>query len=360
MTDAALMRRALFHAARAVGATTPNPMVGAVVVSAQGVVVGQGRHPRAGEPHAEVFALEEAGEHARGGTMFVTLEPCCYFGRTAPCTPRVIASGIRRIVIAMEDPNPRVNGRGIAELRAAGLTVDVGLLEREARLLNRPFVSVHTQGRPQVILKAAVSRDGFIAAAAGTRTAISGSAALRRSQRLRAEVDAIAVGAGTLIVDNPLLTVRDRVRSRPLVRAVFDRRLRVAPTAAIFATLDAGPVIILTSGDAMTEQMDRVAALRERGAVVVDAGTTMADAVRALLPFEVSSVLVEGGACVHRALLDERVVDQVNLVVATRLLGAGGVPAFGTGDLRMRGFVPARMEHLGPDTWMEFHVHGHH
>ncbi|MDH4064960.1 MAG: bifunctional diaminohydroxyphosphoribosylaminopyrimidine deaminase/5-amino-6-(5-phosphoribosylamino)uracil reductase RibD, partial [Acidobacteriota bacterium] len=238
VTDADLMRRALFHAARAAGATTPNPMVGAVVLSEGGVIVGQGRHPRAGEPHAEVFALDEAGARARGGTMYVTLEPCCHYGRTAPCTKRLIASGLARIVVAMKDPNPLVNGRGIAELRAAGLQVDVGLLEPEAVRLNQAFVTVHTEGRPEVILKVAASADGRIAARRGTRTAISSEPANRRTQRLRAAVDAVAVGSGTVLVDDPLLTVRETVRTRPLVRAVFDRRLRTPPTARLLSTLD--------------------------------------------------------------------------------------------------------------------------
>src|SRR4051812_2768957 len=144
VTDAGFMRRALFHAARAEGVTTPNPLVGAIIVSPDGIIVGQGRHPRAGEPHAEVFALEDAGERARGGTMFVTLEPCCHTGRTGPCTKRIIAAGIRKVVAAMRDPNPAVSGRGFEELRAHGIEVEVGLLEEEAARLNRPFTIVQT------------------------------------------------------------------------------------------------------------------------------------------------------------------------------------------------------------------------
>jgi diaminohydroxyphosphoribosylaminopyrimidine deaminase/5-amino-6-(5-phosphoribosylamino)uracil reductase len=170
-------------------------MVGAVVVSAGGVVIGQGCHWRAGEAHAEVTALDEAGPRARGGTLFVTLEPCCHYGRTGPCTRRVIASGVSRVVIAMEDPNPLVHGKGIDELRAAGLRVDVGLLAADAQRLNRPFVTTQTLARPEVVLKAAISADGCIAARRGTRTALSAAAANRRVQRLRAATDALAFGS---------------------------------------------------------------------------------------------------------------------------------------------------------------------
>jgi diaminohydroxyphosphoribosylaminopyrimidine deaminase/5-amino-6-(5-phosphoribosylamino)uracil reductase len=358
VTDVDLMRRALFHAARAAGATTPNPMVGAVVVSPQGIIVGQGRHPRAGEPHAEVVALDEAGERARGGTMYVTLEPCCHFGRTAPCTGRVIASGISRVVIAMEDPNPLVNGQGIAELRAAGITVEVGLLETDARRLNAPFITVQTHARPAVILKAAVSADGRIAERPGVRTALSSTPANRRVQRLRAVVDAIAVGSETVLVDDPLLTVRESVRPRPLVRAVFDRRLRTPPTARLLTTLAEGPVIILTSAAAMASEPERVRALTQGGATVVPGGERIETAIRALLAYEVSSVLVEGGATVHRALLDADVVDTAYVIVAPITLGAAGVPVFGTGIIGFPGVEPRSVERVGPDDWMEFDVHG--
>lgn len=361
MTDGDYMRRALFHAARAQAATTPNPMVGAVVVSADGLVVGQGRHRKAGAAHAEVNALDEAGERARGATLYVTLEPCCHQGRTAPCTRRVIASGVRRVVVAMADPNPLVNGRGLAELRAAGLQVEVGLLEDEARELNRGFIRVHTAGRPEVILKAGVSADGMIAEAPGCRTTISGPESWRRIHRLRAMVDAIAVGSETVLIDDPLLTARDSVRPRPLTRVVFDRRLRTPVTSALVRTIDEGPVVILTTAEAMEAHPERAAMLREHGVMVVDGGRTLADALHALLTFEVSTLLVEGGARLHRALLDADLVDRVLLVQTPgRTLGPQGVPVFGTGDLTAGGRIPNRTEAVGADHWMEFDVHGNH
>jgi diaminohydroxyphosphoribosylaminopyrimidine deaminase/5-amino-6-(5-phosphoribosylamino)uracil reductase len=361
VTDEDYMRRALFHAARARAGTTPNPMVGAVVVSPDGLVVGQGRHLKAGGAHAEVHALDEAGERARGATMYVTLEPCCHHGRTAPCTQRVIASGVRRVVVAMPDPNPLVNGRGIAEMRAAGVQVEVGLLEREARDLNRGFIRVHTAGRPEVIVKAGVSADGMIAEAPGHRTTISGPASWRRIHRLRAMVDAIAVGSETLLVDDPLLTARESVRPRPLTRVVFDRRLRTPVTSALVRSVEAGPVLILTTAEAMAAHADQVEALRRLGVTVVNGGASLAESLHALLAFDVSTLLVEGGARLHRALLDADLVDQILLVTTPgRTLGPRGVPAFGTGDLSVGGRSPNRTESVGDDLWMEFDVHGNH
>jgi diaminohydroxyphosphoribosylaminopyrimidine deaminase/5-amino-6-(5-phosphoribosylamino)uracil reductase len=358
VTDEDLMRRALFHAARAAGATTPNPLVGAVVVSSGGVIVGQGRHPRAGDPHAEVLALDEAGARAAGATLFVTLEPCCHHGRTPPCTQRIIESRIARVVVAMVDPNPVVHGKGIEELRAAGVSVEVGLLEAEARRLNRPFVIVQTLGRPEVIIKAATSADGRIAARPGVRTAISSPEAARRTQRLRAMVDAVAVGSGTVLTDNPLLTARDVARARPLTRVVLDRRLRTPPVARLFSTVAEGPVIILTTASTLDREPGRARALVDAGATLSAGGDDIERAIRTLVSFEISSVLVEGGAAVHRALLDAGLVDTAHIIVAPTRLGAGGVPLFGTGEIGLGGLAPRTVERVGPDTWMEFDVHG--
>ncbi|MBA3271095.1 MAG: bifunctional diaminohydroxyphosphoribosylaminopyrimidine deaminase/5-amino-6-(5-phosphoribosylamino)uracil reductase RibD, partial [Acidobacteria bacterium] len=218
--DQQMMARALFHAARGQGRTTPNPMVGAVVVSPEGVIVGQGWHERAGDAHAEAGAIDEAGDRARGATMYVTLEPCCHVGRTGPCTARIIEARIARVVAAMTDPDPRVCGQGFAHLRAAGIAVDEGIGERDAARLNQAFTLVKTQCRPLVVLKAATSLDARVAARAGERTSISSMQANRRTHLLRASVDAIAVGSATLLIDDPLLTARECRRVRPLVRVV--------------------------------------------------------------------------------------------------------------------------------------------
>lgn len=359
MSDTDFMRRALFHAGRAEGVTTPNPMVGAVIVSPDGVVVGQGRHPRAGEPHAEVFALEEAGERARGATMYVNLEPCCHTGRTGPCTRRIIAAGITRVVAAMTDPNPLVSGKGIEELRANGIKVDVGVLNDEATRLNRAFTLVQTEGRPMVIAKAAMSADRKIAAAPGVRTQISSADANRRTQRLRASIDAIGIGSGTLLADDPLLTVRDCYRARPLARVIFDRRLRTPSTARIFSTLTTGPVIIVTTSAAPSRYPEKAAALTSAGATLVAGGGEIHADLRELVRFDISTLLLEGGATLHAAAWRAGVIDRVHLIVAPSTLGDAGVKAFSGIDIPAGELIPVRVDRLGPDTWMEADVHGH-
>ena len=353
------MRRALFHASRAEGVTTPNPLVGAIIVSAEGIVVGQGRHPRAGEPHAEVFALEDAGDRARGATLFVNLEPCCHTGRTGPCTRRIIAAGIRRVVAAMPDPNPLVSGKGYDELRAHGIHVDVGLLQDEALRLNRAFTIVQAEGRPMVIAKAAVSLDGRIAVEPGARTAISSAMANRRTQRLRAAVDAVAIGSGTLLTDDPVLTVRDCYRPRPLTRVIFDRQLRTPSTAKVFTTLDAGPVILMTTAAAASRYPERTNALKETGATVIEGAGDLRDDLRALARRDVSTLLLEGGAVMHAAAWRAGVIDRVHLIVAPHALGDRGVKLFDGIDVPLSDLVPFRVDTLGPDTWMEADVHGH-
>src|SRR5258707_8375431 len=201
--DVRWMRRALEQARRGLGRTPPNPIVGACIVTDDGVVVGDGAHERGGEPHAEVHALNEAGARARGATLYCTLEPCSHTGRTGPCTERIIAAGIRRVVAAMEDPFPLVSGRGFATLRAHGIEVEEGLEREAAARLNQPFLVSIREGRPFVILKAATSIDGRIAAAPGARTPLTSAAANRRVQYGRAHVDAIALGSQPGLVDDP-------------------------------------------------------------------------------------------------------------------------------------------------------------
>ena len=359
VTDADHMRRALFHARRGEGVTTPNPMVGAVVVTPDGIVAGYGRHPRAGAPHAEVFALDDAGERAKGATLYVTLEPCCHFGRTGPCTRRIAAAGIRRVVAAMRDPNPLVSGKGFDELRASGIIVEVGLLEDEAARLNRAFAIVQTEGRPMVIAKAATSIDSRIAAAPGVRTQLTSHDANRRTQRLRASVDAVGIGSGTLLSDDPVLTVRDCYRPRPLIRVVFDRRLRTPPQARLISTLGAGPVIILTTAAAAARQPDKAAALTRAGATLIEGSGTLREDLRALVPFDVSALLLEGGAEMHRAAWQAGVIDRVHVVVAPTAIGEGGVKFFDGVEVPMSQLIPVAVEQLGPDRWMEADVHGH-
>jgi diaminohydroxyphosphoribosylaminopyrimidine deaminase/5-amino-6-(5-phosphoribosylamino)uracil reductase len=351
------MERALFHAARGSGRTSPNPLVGAVVVSLDGVVVGQGFHERAGEPHAEIHALTAAGARARGATLYSTLEPCCHQGRTGPCVSRIVDAGIARVVAAVEDPNPAVRGRGFAFLRSNGVAVDVGLGADSAVALNRPFFTLMCEGRPFVVLKAATSSDGYIAEAPTRRTQLTSDEANRHAHRVRAEIDAIAVGSGTILFDDPLLTARGVYRERPLIRVIFDRRLRTPPSARVLSTLDAGPVMIVTSARAATHAELRKP-LEARGAdIAVARNDTFRSALACVAERQVGSLLVEGGAAVHNAAWDEGLVDCVRLYVTPHTLGGGAVPllaarSFSSSELRDR-----RVVQLGPDVLIEGYVH---
>jgi diaminohydroxyphosphoribosylaminopyrimidine deaminase/5-amino-6-(5-phosphoribosylamino)uracil reductase len=353
------MRRAIEQARRGLGRTTPNPVVGACVVSDEGIVLGQGAHERAGEPHAEINALEEAGSLARGATLYCTLEPCVHTGKTGPCTERIIAAGIRRVVAAMKDPFPQVNGRGFAVLQEHGVAVEVGVGYEEAVRLNQPFLTTTREGRPFVILKAATSLDGRIAAGPGQRTQLTSEQAATHTQYERAQVDALAVGSETVLVDDPLLTARDVYRERPLTRVVFDRRLRTPPTARLFSTLSAGPVIILTTPEAARSAgADLLRSAGARIMAVADPGIT---AAISLLPeLDVQSLVLEGGSGVHRAAWEEDVVDYVRLYVAPVWLGEQGVPLLPGCRFSPSALIERRVEQLGPDVLIEGYVHRPH
>jgi len=333
-------------------------MVGAVVVDSAGVVVGHGWHARAGEPHAEVHALAAAGNRARGGTLFVTLEPCCHTGRTGPCTREIINAGIARVVTAMRDPDPRVNGCGMGELRAAGITVVEGVCQADAERLNAAFMRVKSERRPLVIAKAAASLDAKIAVA-GRQTRISSPESNRKTHQLRASVDAIAVGSGTMLIDDPLLTARHSHRVRPLVRAIFDRRLRTPAAARVFTTFGEGPVIMVTSRAALRDAANRDEALERRGATVIAADDLRA-AAEMLLQWDVSTLLVEGGACLHRAFLEASLVDRMHLIVAPCTLGADGVPLFAGAGVPRAALTLTTVEPRGSDIWIEADVHRNH
>jgi diaminohydroxyphosphoribosylaminopyrimidine deaminase/5-amino-6-(5-phosphoribosylamino)uracil reductase len=345
-------------------------MVGAVVVDGDGVVVGRGAHERAGGPHAEVVALSDAGTRSRGATLYCTLEPCSHTGRTPPCAPRVVEAGIRRAVIAVEDPNPRVSGRGLAYLRSHGVEVDVGVMSREAARLNRPFFTYIADGRPFVTLKAALSLDGMVAAHPGVRTAITGPEANELVHRERAEVDAIAVGSETVMIDDPLLTARGVYRERPLVRVVFDRRLRTEPSARLFSTLDAGPVIVMSIAANDPDRESRAAALVSAGAQVEligepqDAGMTSASFLRAALGrlarLEVTSLVVEGGPALHRGFWDAGLVDRVELFVSPRPIGAHGVAWAALPDGSISSLADLTTMPVGEDVRIEGYVHRPH
>ena len=358
MDDSAFMRKALALAERGRGTTSPNPMVGALIVDGEGVIVGRGAHRVAGGPHAEAIALEEAGVRARGATLYCTLEPCAHTGRTGPCAPVVARSGIRRAVIALEDPNPLVDGRGLAHLRRHGVEVVVGVERTAAARQNAAFLTTMRYGRPQVIVKVALSLDARIADAPGLRTALTGAAANRRVHRQRAEVDALAVGSGTILADDPLLTARGAFRPRPLTRVVFDRRLRTPPSARVLSTLDAGPVIIVTSDRAVEAERDRVAALSARGArVLAVAAGDLGAACRALMETGVTSLVLEGGAALHRAALQADIVDAVHVYIAPRRLGDRGVCWLEEGRLSWTSLQERTAVWLAQDVLVKGYVH---
>ena len=358
--DQRWMARALANATRGLGRTTPNPVVGACVVTPDDIVVGDGAHERAGEPHAEVFALDEAGERARGATLYCTLEPCAHTGRTGPCTDRIIAAGISRVVAAMEDPFPLVRGKGFQILRDHGIAVETGVGRDEAVRLNLPFCTSVLEGRPFVILKAATTLDGCLAAAPGERTQLTSLPASRHAHMVRAQVDAVAVGSGTLLVDDPLLTCRHVYRERPLTRVILDRSLRATPAARIFSTLDAGPVLLLTSPAAVANQA-QVGALQAAGATViaVEDGSLRA-ALRQLGRHGIQSVVLEGGAVVHQTAWDEDAVDYVHLYITPIPSGAGGPRMSVHGRSLLAALHEQKTRPLGPDVLIEGYVHRPH
>ena len=360
LTDRDYMARALFHAERGRGRTSPNPMVGAVVVSRDGVVVGHGYHQRAGEAHAEVHALDMAGDRARGGTLYSTLEPCSHMGRTGPCVVRIIEAGIERVVAAVIDPNPRVSGRGFAFLSEHGVRVEIGQSREAATDLNQPFFTLVRRRRPFVVMKAALSQDGFMAATPGRPTRLTSACADRHAQRVRAEIDAIGVGVGTILSDDPQLTSRVAYRERPLTRVVFDRELRTPVNARILSTPEAGPVIIVTTPQS-SRRAERRRSLDAHGAqIAVASDSSFRAALQCLGERDISSLLLEGGAALQCAAWQEDVVDFVRLYVTPHVLGSGGVPfldgcRFSTTALAGRRVVP-----LGPDVLIEGYVHGPH
>ena len=325
-TDELYLKRALGLAARG-GRTHPNPAVGAVLV-ADGEVVGEGYHRGPGTAHAEVVALAQARERSRGATLYVTLEPCSHFGRTPPCTRAIMAAGVNRVVIGLQDPNPVVNGSGIAELRQAGLDVVVanGSLREAAREQNAPFVKAVATGLPLVTCKAAVSLDGKVAAASGDARWISSAESRRRVHAMRARADAVLVGAGTVRRDDPRLTVRDVAGDDP-VRVVATRGGELPPTARLVRTARETPTVVL----AETVSEAATAALRERGVEVVAAGPEagLHGMLAALAQRGLFDVLCEGGPTLAGALLRAGLIDRVALFVAPLIVGHGAPELFG-------------------------------
>jgi len=326
MTDADYMMMALELAERGRGRTSPNPMVGAVLVR-DGEVVGRGYHARAGDDHAEIVALKDAGERVRGATLYVNLEPCCHHGRTPPCVDAVVEAGVKRAVVAMVDPSDKVDGKGIAELRQAGIDVEVGLLAEEADRLNEVFIKYVTTGRPFVFLKVAMSLDGRIATGTGDSKWITCEESRARVHQLRDQVDAVLVGCGTVAEDDPELTTRlpDGDGKNP-VRVILDGKANMPIDARVLAEGSAGVSWVVVGESA---ESDRVEKLRESGAEVVvladsDGRIDFDVVLRELGRREITSLLIEGGKGVFTEALRSGSVDKVLAFVAPVILGGDG------------------------------------
>lgn len=359
-TREAAMRHALQLAKRGLGAVEPNPPVGAVVVDNSGQLIAEGWHQKFGGPHAEVFALAAAGERARGATLYCTLEPCSHHGKTPPCAPAVIAAGIRKVVIGTGDPAPHVNGRGIAQLREAGIEVEVGVCEDEARRLIAPFCRLMLEQRPWVHAKWAMSLDGRIATRTGDSKWISSEASRARAHELRGRCDAILVGVGTVLADDPLLTARP-AGPRIATRIVLDSLARTPVTSQLVRTAAQSPVIIATSSAAPAE---RVSALRDQGVEVLplsgdsdSARPVLRNLLAELGHRKMTHVLLEGGAGLLGAAFDQHLVDECHVYIAPRVIGGKHAlsPVGGAGIKTMRDVMTlARVEwqQLGPDLYL--------
>jgi diaminohydroxyphosphoribosylaminopyrimidine deaminase/5-amino-6-(5-phosphoribosylamino)uracil reductase len=317
-------------------------MVGAVVLDPDGQAVGEGWHQKFGEPHAEVHAFVQAGERAKGGTLVVTLEPCCHWGKTPPCTDAVLRSGVRRVVVAMADPFPRVAGGGVQLLRAAGLDVHIGLCEPEARQLNAAYLKLLRTGRPWVHLKWAMTLDGKLATRTGDSKWISGEVSRRTVHDLRGRVDAILVGRGTVVTDDPLLTARPPGPRIP-ARVVLTRSGELPDRCQLRATAREIPVIVFTAAG----NEPRLADWAADGCEVIplptgDAGLSIDAVLAELGQRRMTHVLVEGGAAIHGAFLDARAADEFHVFVAPKLSGgaAGLTPVGGNGVARMSESLP--------------------
>ena len=361
--DLGAMRAALSLARRGLGSVWPNPAVGCVIVN-DGRVVGRGWTQSGGRPHGETEALRRAGAAARGAAAYVSLEPCCHWGRTPPCVDALVAAGVRRVVVALEDPDPRVAGEGLRRLRAAGLEVEVGLCAEEAAEVNAGFLSRLRLGRPLVTLKFATSLDGHLATASGESQWISGPPARERAHALRASHDAIMVGIGTVVADDPQLTCRlPGLDHRSPVRVVIDRHLRIPPTARLIVDAGLVPTWVLTSRSA---DPGRRAAFLANGVTLIDVDLgrdgqiDLAAALATLAERGITRLLVEGGAHVAAAFIRAGLVDRLVWVHAPLVIGGDGIPAIAGLDVAAladaAAFERLATETIGADVLTTFRV----
>ncbi|WP_417914524.1 bifunctional diaminohydroxyphosphoribosylaminopyrimidine deaminase/5-amino-6-(5-phosphoribosylamino)uracil reductase RibD [Candidatus Electronema sp. JM] len=349
--DLHFMRLALAEAKKGKGRTAPNPCVGAVLVL-NGQIIGSGWHKKTGTPHAEIHAIADAGGAAAcaGATLYVTLEPCNHTGRTSPCSRAVLAAGIARVVVGMADPNPVAAG-GAEFLRSQGVIVEMGILEEKCRQLNRPFIKHSSTALPWVVLKAGMSLDGKISRMRGQGGAITGPESQRRTHELRDELDAILIGIGTALIDNPALTCRLEQGRDPL-RVILDSQLRLPPEAKMLRQQSAAQTWIFCRTDACAEKQRK---LEEAGAVVHRVAANengqldLKQVLRILGQSNITSVLVEGGAAVHGAFLRAGLADEACLFVAPCFIGENGTPLL-TGDAPEALLTELTAEKLGEDV----------
>ncbi|MBW1678675.1 MAG: bifunctional diaminohydroxyphosphoribosylaminopyrimidine deaminase/5-amino-6-(5-phosphoribosylamino)uracil reductase RibD [Deltaproteobacteria bacterium] len=320
-------------ASRAVGRTSPNPLVGAVIVK-NGQIVGQGYHRRVGAPHAEINALAEAGNKAIGADLYLNLEPCSHYGRTPPCVDAIIQGKIKRVFVGMQDPNPLVNGKGIKKLREAGILVKTGILEEKCRKLNEVFIKYITTGRPFVILKAAVTLDGRIAAVGGNSKWITNEKSRQYVHRLRNQVDGVLVGIRTIQKDDPMLTTRLKSRSsKDPVRIVVDSTLKISLRARVFNPRSKSMTIIATTPKSSQKKIQSIE--NQGGKVVVIPSRNRVGfnlLMEALGKEEITSVLIEGGSQINTSALQEGIVDKVVLFYAPRIMGGKEAPLIVGGE----------------------------
>lgn len=358
-----VMQFALDLAQRGAGRVEPNPMVGAVIVDDELRCLGRGWHQMFGGPHAEVHALAEAGPLARGATMFVTLEPCCHFGKTPPCSRAVIQAGLRRVVVAASDPADHVNGNGIAELRAAGIQVDVGLLGDKARRLIAPFVMLMTQGRPWVHGKWAMTLDGKIAARTGHSQWISGEESRGVVHELRGRMDAIVVGINTVLADDPQLTARPS-GPRTAARVVIDSRCRLPPGSQLAQTARDVPVMCVTCDSAPVAARQCLETLGVEVLVMPSSAAGHPDPGMWLQEFgrrKWTHLLVEGGGELLGDLFDRDLIDEVHAFIAPKLVGGrSAVPAIGglgRESIPVQGLFDCKIRTFGEDIYIHGRTH---
>lgn len=364
MNDQTYMQRALDLALQAKGQTSPNPMVGCVIVK-NNQVIAQGWHKKAGFDHAEVVALKKAKDKARGATMYVTLEPCAHFGRTPPCVKRIIESGIKEVVIAMKDPNPLVSGRSIAQLKKSGIRINVGLFESQARELNEVFIKYITQSMPFVVGKIAQTLDGKIATSTGHSQWITSEKTRQFSRYLRDEFDAILVGINTVIKDNPQLT--GLRKDKTLRKIILDPTLRISPQAKLFQNISPEHCIMATTTQA---PINKVNLFRKKGSHVLicpkkQGKIDLRWLFKELAKKEITSILIEGGARTIGEALKQNVIDKMHIYMAPKILGdekaLSSVVGLNIKDVN-RSFRLQHMHYynIGEDVFLTGYVHGNH